>query len=158
LARHAVDRVEVSELFPGADQTPRRLTSAAEGDPEPGGDFEVLEELGRGARTAVYRVRRDGVEYALKTLRHPGVGDSQVQAEFCREAAILARVDHPGVPKVFDVGISRGRPYLVLEYLRGRSLAQLIEDGPLDEALLVRWAADVAAALSAAHRGRAGPP
>jgi diguanylate cyclase (GGDEF)-like protein len=116
------------------------------------GDIEFVAEIGRGADTSVYRVRRAGVDYALKTLNGPVSADQHGVAAFCREAALLARVDHPGVPKVFDVGLVNGRPSLVMEFLDGQSLVRSI-DGPVpDEDTLVSLAADVAAALAAVHR------
>jgi diguanylate cyclase (GGDEF)-like protein len=116
-----------------------------------GGDVEVIEELGRGAQSIVYRVRRAGVEYALKVLRHVGDGGESALARFRREAALLARVNHSGVPRVFDVGLTDGHPYLVLELIDGQPLSARLRGGPLNEDTLVRLGRDVAAALHAAH-------
>jgi diguanylate cyclase (GGDEF)-like protein len=116
-----------------------------------GDDVEVVEELGRGAQTAVYRARRSGVEYALKVLRHLTLGDESALVGFRREAALLARVNHPGVPQVFDVGLTGGHPYLALELIEGQPLSDRLRGAPLDEKALVRLAMDVAAALHAAH-------
>jgi diguanylate cyclase (GGDEF)-like protein len=109
----------------------------------------IVGELGRGAENTVYRARRDGADYALKLLH--GAGDEQALIGFRREAALLARVGHPGVPKVFDVGLAGGRPYLVMELVDGRPLADRLAAGPLAVPELVRLATDVAAALHAAH-------
>jgi predicted Ser/Thr protein kinase len=117
-----------------------------------GDGVEVVSELGRGTHTAVYRIRRGGSNYALKVLRGPSPGDERAATVLCREAALLARVNHPGVPNVFDVGIADGYPYLVLEFLDGQPLSGLLERGPLPEPLLIRMAAEVAMALAAAHR------
>ena len=114
--------------------------------------MEIVAELGRGAHTTVYRVRRGGVDYALKMLQRPTADGERIAAAFCREAALLARVDHPGVPKVYDVGFTDGRPYLVLELLAGRSLAELVQVAALPEGPLALLATDVAAALAATHR------
>ncbi|GIE01355.1 hypothetical protein Adu01nite_27050 [Paractinoplanes durhamensis] len=115
-----------------------------------GDDVEFVAELGRGAETAVYRIRRDGVDYTLKVLRDAGADTAA--AGFQREAALLARLDHPGVPRVFDAGSTDGTPYLVLEFVDGQSLAQRLTAGPLTDIELRRLAADVAGALAAAHR------
>ncbi|MBG0823100.1 diguanylate cyclase [Planomonospora sp. ID91781] len=115
-------------------------------------DAEPVAELGRGAHTAVYRIRRDGVDYALKVLQGSPADRERMAAAFSREAALLARVDHPGVPKVFDAGIAAGYPYLVQELLEGRTLTALLEDAALPEDRVVALAADGAAALAAAHR------
>lgn len=117
-----------------------------------GDDVAIIAELGRGVNTAVYHVQRRGVDYALKILQHPAMDGERIAAAFRREAALLARVNHPGVPKVYDVGCVDGRPYLVLEFLQGRSLTDVLAAAPLDEGPLILIAADVAAALVAAHR------
>jgi len=119
-----------------------------------GDDVEVLAELGRGAKTVVYRIRRGGTDFAVKMLQSSPLVTAGDVAAFRREAALLARVSHPGVPRVFDVGVSAGRPYLVQEYVDGRPLALRLESGPgaVSEPALLRLATDVAEALEAAHR------
>lgn len=117
-----------------------------------GPDVELLDELGHGRHTSVYRVRRNGANFALKILKGPIADDAQARSAFCREGALLARVNHPGVPRVFDVGISGARPYLILEFIDGGSLATELATGPLSEASLLGLATGVAAALDAAHR------
>jgi serine/threonine protein kinase len=93
----------------------------------------------------VYRIRRYGVDYALKVLRQLGPDNGEASIAFRREAALLARLNHPGVPAVFDVGSVGGRPYLVMEFVNGQSLEARLQAGPLDEDGLVRMAADIAA-------------
>lgn len=117
-----------------------------------GDDVEIIAELGRGARTVVFHIRRGDVDYALKMFKRSLHADQHDGEAFCREAALLARVNHPGVPAVFDVGTARGRPYLVQEYVDGPLLLRVLDSGPLDEPVLHRLATDVAAALDAAHR------
>jgi eukaryotic-like serine/threonine-protein kinase len=114
-------------------------------------DVELVAELGRGAETAVYRIRRGGADYALKTLHRPVLEDDQLVAAFCREAALLARVNHPAVPKVYDVGMVEGRPSLVMEIIEGEPLARAIGRAQPDAATLARMATDVADALAAVH-------
>jgi predicted Ser/Thr protein kinase len=114
---------------------------------------EVIGELGHGARTVVYRVRRpgrDGAELALKTLvAEAAPGDL---AAFRREAALLASVEHPGLARTHEVGEAGGRPYLVMDLVEGRALDEVLRSGPLDVQHLVGLASDVAGGLSAAHR------
>jgi diguanylate cyclase (GGDEF)-like protein len=117
-----------------------------------GGDLEVVGELGRGARTAVLHVRHAGGDYSLKVLRRPAIGQEAQATTFHREAALLARVDDPGVPRVYDVGVIGGHPYMLLEFIAGVPLSRRLENGALDESTVLRLAADVSAALAAAHR------
>jgi diguanylate cyclase (GGDEF)-like protein len=100
----------------------------------------------------VYRIRRHGVEYALKVRHDLASEDEGSMVSFAREAALLARVDHPGVPSVFNVGMTGGRPYLVMGYVAGRPLSECLLTGSLDEPRVARLGADVADALAAVHR------
>ena len=94
--------------------------------PGPSAGYEVLGEVGRGSAATVLRVRRiaDGASYALKILTaDAGSGP----AALCREAALLAGVDHPGVVQVHEVGAAAGRPYLVMDLVDGQPLARLLD-------------------------------
>lgn len=117
-----------------------------------GNGLEVVAELGGGAHATVYRVRREGTEYALKVLHRRQDGRDPRASGFRREAALLARVDHRGVPRVYDVGEVGGRPYLIMELLDGAPLADLLARRPLDERACTRLGLDLAAALAAVHR------
>ncbi len=114
--------------------------------------LEVLGELGRGAQTAVYRVRRQGVEYALKVLKTPVADDQPALVAFRREAGLLTCLTHPGLARVFEVGCAHGRPYLVMELVEGQNLDGVLAGGALEEARAVAITIEVAGALAAAHR------
>ncbi len=115
-------------------------------------EFELVEELGRGATTAVYRALRAGEEYAVKVKELTGP-DDPARITFRREAAILAAIRHPCLGKVYAVGDDGLVAYLVMELIGGQSLAEVIDsDGPLDEERTMAVASDVASALDAAHR------
>jgi serine/threonine protein kinase len=94
-------------------------------------------------------------EVAVKFVRF-GVGgrDEELVRRFRREARITARLEHPGVPAVYDCGEQNGRPYLVLQRIRGVSVADLIAEhgGPLPFGWAAAIAAQVCAVLAAAHR------
>jgi serine/threonine protein kinase len=113
---------------------------------------EVLEVLGRGAETAVYRIRRRGAEYALKLLVSRTADAERAMATVRREAALLGCVDHPLLPRIYEVGMADAGPYLILELIAGVPLSEPLRAGRLDEARAVRLAIDVAGALAAAHR------
>jgi serine/threonine protein kinase len=125
---------------------------------------ELVAELGRGARTVVYRARRAGRDYAVKFLRTPDgeaiagadpadpadpVGEA---AAFRREAVLLARLEHPGLARVHEVGEVGGRPYLIMDLIEGRTASDVLAAGPLPEPAALRLATEVAAALAVAHR------
>jgi diguanylate cyclase (GGDEF)-like protein len=115
-------------------------------------ELEVVEELGRGVWTVVYRARRRGADYALKVLKAPLADDQQGLVAFRREAGLLTCLTHPGLARIFEVGCTHGRPYLVMELVEGQNLDSLLAAGALDEARVVEIAVDVAGALAAAHR------
>jgi diguanylate cyclase (GGDEF)-like protein len=106
--------------------------------------IELLEELGRGAGSVVFRGVRAGREYAVKVLREQAGG-----AGFRREAATLARLEHPALPRIYEVGDAAGRPYLVMDLVRGRPFTGSAQTA--DEATLAALGADVAGALAVAH-------
>jgi serine/threonine protein kinase len=115
------------------------------------GRFEVLRELGRGAFGVVYeaRDRRLGRMVALKVVR-PGraeVGESKV----VREAEAIARLTHPNLITLHDVGKSEHGPYLVFELLRGKTLEERMRGGPLPVEEAVHAAVEVARGLAHAH-------
>ncbi|MBL7259507.1 diguanylate cyclase [Paractinoplanes lichenicola] len=113
-------------------------------------DLEVVAQLGRGAETVVYRVRRRGEDYALKVLAAADSGRALTAIR--REAALLGCVGHPLLPRIFEVGRSDAGAYLVLEYIDGAPLTQVLRRDPLDEDDVVRLAVDLVGPLSAAHR------
>jgi len=119
------------------------------------GRYRVEEVIGRGGMSTVYRALDEvlGRPVAVKVLL-PALADSDPThiQRFRREARAVAALAHPGVVKIYDTGVDGDRHFLVMEYLDGRSLADVLRDGrglPPPEA--VRIAARVAQALAAAH-------
>ena len=117
------------------------------------GRFRIVRELGRGGFGVVYEA--DDLELArrvaLKALRPRRSGEELAADWIRREAEAAARLDHPAIVTLFDVGTSDGSPYLVMELLRGETLAQRLERGalPLGEAL--RVGLELARGLAHAH-------
>ncbi len=120
------------------------------------GRYEVLRELGRGAMGIVYEARDPALSrtIALKTILPAPPGEKEAFEErFFSEARIAARLSHPGIVVVHDVGrdAESGVLYIALEHLRGRTLATVVENGPLDWREVCRLIAQVARALAHAH-------
>jgi len=92
-------------------------------------------------------------EVAVKFIRFPeGHPDKDLVRRFVRESRITARLEHPGVPAVYDVGTHADRPFLVMQRIRGISVADLIaEHGPLPVGWAAAIAAQACAVLSVAH-------
>ena len=115
--------------------------------------LQLLGELGRGARSVVYRARRGDFVVALKL---PGAGreDAAAMRQFRREAVTLASVAHPCLPQVYEVGEVEGVPYVIRELAEGPSLASKLMQGPLTEAEVAGLGRQLAQALAAIHRRR----
>lgn len=122
-----------------------------------GDDFEVLRPLGEGSFAEVFLARERLLDrpVAVKVLRAALAVDETARRRFLREAKLSARIHHPNVVEVYRVGELEpgGRPYLVMEYIDGRTYADLLAaGGALEEAEVRRLLIDVCGALDAAHR------
>lgn len=115
--------------------------------------YQLVQEIGRGAMSVVYRAIRAGEAYAVKVMKHTGA-DRSVDAalRFRREAAAMARLNHPGLVKILEVNESQGRPYLVMELVDGEELSQILQRGPLSETKLIQLVRVLAGALGEVHR------
>jgi serine/threonine protein kinase/tetratricopeptide (TPR) repeat protein len=115
--------------------------------------YQILERIGAGGMGVVHSARRLslGDVVAIKSVLPERTTASNRQ-RFLREARALARIRHPNVVRVFDFGEAEDRPFMVMEYLDGPTLARVLANGllPLDHALeLFR---DVCRAVEAGHR------
>jgi tRNA A-37 threonylcarbamoyl transferase component Bud32 len=117
------------------------------------GGYELLERIGSGAMGKVYQARQLSLDriVALKVLHRDLGRDKRFVARLRREAKLAARISHPNVVQVFDVGRDQGRHFLVMEFVEGVSLKDLLEQGPLDERRAIEIVRDVAKGLSEAH-------
>ncbi len=122
------------------------------------GRYRLLSPLGEGGMGTVWRARDEVLhrEVAVKEVRAPaGLPDAEVgrmYARLEREAWAAARVAHRNVVTVYDVATDDGRPWIVMELVRGLSLADLLDaQGPLEPRRAARIGAEVLAALRAAH-------
>src|SRR5580698_8743325 len=117
------------------------------------GRFRLQELIGKGGIGVVYRaVRTDGApqSVAVKLLR--GIIHDATSGRFVREAKILARLDHPAIARLIDVGVRRGEGWIALELVRGRPLDEYCDQHDLDTRERVRLLATIADAVATAHR------
>ena len=116
------------------------------------GRFEMVKEIGSGGFGVVFEARdRDlGRSVAFKAVR-PGVRTRQLDAMLLQEAESAARLQHENIVSIFDYGQSEAGPYLVLELLKGETLAARLARGPMEAGEAVHVGAQVARALAHAH-------
>jgi serine/threonine-protein kinase len=123
------------------------------------GRFEILRELGRGAMGVVYEARDPVLDrtVALKVVKPVAEGGEELRAyekRFLDEASIAAKLQHPGIVVVHDIGRddTSGALFIALELLRGQTLAELARQGPVEWPQVMRIVAQVARALHHAHK------
>jgi eukaryotic-like serine/threonine-protein kinase len=122
------------------------------------GRYEILREIGRGAMGVVYEARDPALDrtVALKVIQPSAAGEAGrvFEERFLAEARIAAALSHPGIVVVHDVGRdpATGTLFIALELVRGQTLADLAEAGPLDWRTALPLVAQVARALHHAHR------
>ncbi len=125
--------------------------------------YMIVDCVGQGGMGAVYRatdLRLKGRVCAIKEIRYdpdlPPEALVQAQQQFHREASVLACLDHPNLPKVSDYFSEEGREYLVMDFVAGRDLRQVLEEEQragrmLDERRVLQWAEQLCDALSYLH-------
>jgi serine/threonine protein kinase len=116
--------------------------------------YEVVEKIGEGGMGAVYKARQLAMDrmVALKVIHPDQQADETVVKRFFREMKTTSRIAHPNTVSVYDFGKSEdGMFFLAMELLKGRSLADALDEGPLPVEQAVPIAAQIMKALSAAH-------
>jgi tRNA A-37 threonylcarbamoyl transferase component Bud32 len=118
------------------------------------GDYELLGEIARGGMGVIYKARQTTLKrlVALKMIRTDLRGDAMRQARFQAEAEAVARLRHPNIVQIYDVGQHRGQPFLSLEFMEGGSLQQALAGTPLRFREAARLVLTLAGAIEHAHR------
>lgn len=128
------------------------LGTSAESPAGPFRDYEVLEEIGRGGMGVVFRARQKSLDriVALKVVR-AWDADVEERKRFDREAQALARLQHPNIVQIYEVGEAAGRGFVSLEYVEGRSLARRLDGTPLPAAEAASLVETLARTMHYAH-------
>jgi len=118
------------------------------------GPYEILSPLGAGGMGEVYRARDARLErdVAIKVLPANLSADSNLRQRLEREAKAVSKLSHPHICTLHDVGLQDGLSFLVMELLEGETLEQRLSKGPLPSEQTVRYGAQIADALSKAHK------
>lgn len=120
-----------------------------------GGRYELIDKLGSGGMSNVYRSKDRILErtVAVKVLAEHLSDDDRFVARFRREALAVAKLIHPNIVQVYDTGVDHGRHFIVMECVEGRSGAQILKsEGVLDPEIAVEIGVQACAGLEYAHR------
>jgi serine/threonine-protein kinase len=118
------------------------------------GDFELLEEIGRGGMGVVYRARQKSLNriVALKMVREAHLATDTDRERFRTEANSAAQLKHPNIVTVYEVGTAGGQAYLCMEFVGGQTLAEKVRaEGPLPPRAAAHLVAVTARAVEHAH-------
>ena len=118
------------------------------------GSYDIVGLVGRGSMGQIFKAHdsRLGRAVALKVLSPDLIPDPASRARFDREARTIASLNHPHICTIFDVGQSGRFQYLVMEYLEGETLREILGRGPLTVDVTRRYTAEMIDALETAHR------
>ena len=118
------------------------------------GGYQILEVVGQGGMATVYRAHQLSMDrdVALKVLPHHLLRQANSLERFKREANIIARLEHRAIVPVHDYGEHNGLPYIVIRYMDGGSVAELLLHGPLSPQRALHIVEQIAPALDYAHQ------
>lgn len=123
------------------------------GHPERIGPYQITGKLGEGGMGVVYRAHDSRLDRPVAVKMILGSGDDESgRKRFLREAQSAARVTHPNICRLYDIGEEDGRPFLVMELLEGEPLAARLANGPMAVPEAVQIILSVLSALAAVHR------
>lgn len=122
--------------------------------PDSFGDFELQRELGRGGMGVVYLARQKSLNrlVALKMILHGALSSESDRARFRAEAGAAAKLVHPNIVTVHEVGEHDGRPFFCMQYVEGETLARRLTQGPLLPKDAAQLIAAIARGIDHAHR------
>ena len=117
-------------------------------------NYEILELIGLGGMGFVYKARQPKLErlVAIKVLPLEQVEDPEARARFLREARALAKLNHPNIVTIHDVGESEEFLYFVMEFVEGANLAELIRSGEMTSGRGLKLVSQMCDALEFAHQ------
>ena len=117
------------------------------------GDYELMEELGRGGMGVVYRARQVSLDrpVAVKMILAGPYASEEFLRRFRTEAETIAQFHHPNIVAIYEVGEHQHQPYFSMEFVAGATLAERVRSGPLPPREAARTLAAVARAVQHAH-------
>ena len=118
------------------------------------GDYELQEEIGRGGMGVVYRATQISLQrtVALKMIPNAAFASTQDLARLRAEALAAARLSHPNIVPVYEVGEHHGQPWFSMKFIEGSTLSKRLMDGPMAPREAVAMLLPIVEAIGAAHR------
>src|SRR5262245_36880311 len=115
--------------------------------------YEILEKLGAGGMGEIYKARDPRLNrmVAIKALPASSTGDPDRRRRFIQEAQAASGLNHPNIITIHDILSDDGSDYMVMEFVSGKTLGDLIPKGGLGTADTLRYSVQIADALAAAH-------
>ncbi len=157
LAQHPELAAQLEACLAGIDFVHRATGPTAE-EPAVLGEFRIIREIGRGGMGVVYEAEQTSLRrrVALKVLRFGVVADLEAMKRFQREAETIASLHHTNIVPIFAVGCERGAHYYAMQFIDGRSLAEVLAESErtgkrLSAEQFTRWGLQAAEALAHAH-------
>lgn len=116
-------------------------------------DYEILEELGRGGMGVVYKAHQKSLDrvVAVKVIRAGEFATQEQIDRFLSEARATAKLQHPGIVNVFEVGQAADQYYFSMEFIDGRTLDELLKADDVPEGRVLEYVREVAEAIQFAH-------
>src|SRR5262249_36873573 len=117
------------------------------------GDYELIEEIARGGMGVVFKARQRNLDrvVALKLMLSGQFASREAVARFRTESLTAAKLRHPNIVPVYDVGEANGQPFITMEFVAGRTLADLVRDQPLPARRAAEYVRAIADAVHYAH-------
>lgn len=117
------------------------------------GQYEIIEEIAKGGMATVYRARQASIgrDVAIKVLPAKFTHDENFIERFNREVEVIAQLQHPHILPVYDYGEFEDMPYIVMAYIKGGTLTDRINNGPMPSDEVARMVHQIADALDFAH-------
>ena len=146
----AASRTQSSDA---AKPTERMGSFRVPGLPYQLGDYELIEEIGRGGMGVVYRAQQTSLNrvVAIKMIEENRTASVENRQRFLAEAEASARLEHPGIVTVYEVNEIEGHPYFSMQLVNGKTLSDRLREGPLSQREAARIMAEVCRAIAFAH-------
>ena len=102
--------------------------------------YEILEPIGKGGMGEVYKAKdlKLGREVAIKVLPQEMASDASRLRRFEQEARAASAFNHPNIVTIYEIGEHEGTPFIAMEYVKGKTLREILADGPFPNDKLIR--------------------